>query len=175
MNRRSFLVSAGALTARSALGGGLLRGLTKSFESNVKADYLLRIEPCTVEIGNGIQIRTTAYNGQVPGPLLRMREGVLVTIDVTNATSHSDLISPKELTELFLRRIRMQLIANHAFTISGFQPFLFQRSMQSVESGIVSYKARTNPRFSYPCQSSGLEPSVSGIPARRLAVFSTRL
>lgn len=92
MNRRSFLVSAGALTARSALGGGLLRGLTKSFESNVKADYLLRIEPCTVEIGNEIQIRTTAYNGQVPGPLLRMREGVPVTIDVTNATSHSDLV-----------------------------------------------------------------------------------
>lgn len=92
MNRRSLLVSAGALTARSALGGGLLRGLTNSFESNVKADYLLRIEPCTLEIGNGIQIRTTGYNGQVPGPLLRMREGVPVTIDVTNATSRSDVV-----------------------------------------------------------------------------------
>ena len=32
-------------------------------------------------------IRTIAYNGQVPGPLLRFQEGRPVTIDVTNQTA----------------------------------------------------------------------------------------
>jgi FtsP/CotA-like multicopper oxidase with cupredoxin domain len=57
-----------------------------------KADHTLRIEPCALEIGPGITIPTLAYNGQVPGPLLRLREGVPVTIDVTNASSAADLV-----------------------------------------------------------------------------------
>jgi len=56
------------------------------------ADHTLRIEPCALEIGPGITIHTLAYNGQVPGPLLRLREGVPVTIDVTNASSAADLV-----------------------------------------------------------------------------------
>ena len=57
-----------------------------------KADHELRIAPCTLEIGPGVSIKTTGYNGQVPGPVLRLREGVPVTIDVTNATDRSDLV-----------------------------------------------------------------------------------
>jgi FtsP/CotA-like multicopper oxidase with cupredoxin domain len=57
-----------------------------------KADHSLRIEPCTLEIGPGVTIKTLAYNGQVPGPLLRLREGVPVTIDVFNASPNSDLV-----------------------------------------------------------------------------------
>ena len=57
-----------------------------------KPDYSLRIEPCTVDIGPGVSIKTVAYNGQVPGPLLRMRQGVPVSIDVTNATANSDIV-----------------------------------------------------------------------------------
>jgi len=56
-----------------------------------KPDISLRIEPCTINIGNGVQIRTTAFNGIVPGPLLRLREGRPVTIDVTNASRSEDL------------------------------------------------------------------------------------
>ena len=52
-----------------------------------KADHTLHIAPCTLEIGKGVTIKTTAYNGQVPGPLLRLRQGVPVTIDVTNASA----------------------------------------------------------------------------------------
>ena len=57
-----------------------------------KADHSLRIEPCTLEIGPGVTVKTLAYNGQVPGPLLRLREGVPVTIDVTNASEGPDLV-----------------------------------------------------------------------------------
>ena len=56
-----------------------------------KADHALRIEPCTLEIGHGVTVKTVAFNGQVPGPLLRLREGVPVTIDVTNATENPDI------------------------------------------------------------------------------------
>jgi FtsP/CotA-like multicopper oxidase with cupredoxin domain len=56
-----------------------------------KADHALRIEPCSIEIGPGVTIKTIAFNGQVPGPLLRLREGVPVTIDVTNGSADPDL------------------------------------------------------------------------------------
>ena len=92
MNRRSLLLSVGALTAQSALGRSLLPGLPYLGAPKAEVDYRLQIEPCSLEIGKGIQIRTTSYNGQVPGPLLRMREGTPVTIDVTNATSSPDLV-----------------------------------------------------------------------------------
>jgi FtsP/CotA-like multicopper oxidase with cupredoxin domain len=57
-----------------------------------KADHALRIEPCNLEIGKGISVKTLAYNGQVPGPLLHLREGVPVTIDVTNGGSNPDIV-----------------------------------------------------------------------------------
>ena len=57
-----------------------------------KADHSLRIEPCTLEIGPGATIKTLAYNGRVPGPLLRLREGVPVTIDVTNGGTDPDIV-----------------------------------------------------------------------------------
>jgi FtsP/CotA-like multicopper oxidase with cupredoxin domain len=89
MNRRNFLASASALLASRSL-----RGLVPSTvaESTSKPDHALRIAPATIEIAKGIGIRTLAYNGQVPGPLLRLREGVPVTIDVTNAASDPDLV-----------------------------------------------------------------------------------
>jgi FtsP/CotA-like multicopper oxidase with cupredoxin domain len=72
---------------------GMLPAQTKASTTRPggKADHSLRIEPCTLEIGSGVSIKTLAYNGQVPGPLLRLREGVPVTIDVTNAGADPDL------------------------------------------------------------------------------------
>lgn len=57
-----------------------------------KADHTFRIEPTTLEIGPGVTVETLAYNGQVPGPLLRLREGVAVSIDVTNAGTEPDIV-----------------------------------------------------------------------------------
>ena len=91
MNRRDFLSSAGMLIT----GGALNARLPRAFAANAlsaKADYSFRIEPCTLDIGPRVSIKTTAYNGQVPGPLLRLSEGVPVSIDVTNATANEDLV-----------------------------------------------------------------------------------
>lgn len=64
----------------------------------VAADHSLTIKPCTIEISPGVNIKTIGYNGQVPGPLLRLRHGVPVTIDVTNATETADLVHWHGLT-----------------------------------------------------------------------------
>jgi FtsP/CotA-like multicopper oxidase with cupredoxin domain len=93
MNRRSFLASASALLASQSLHALLPPQAGKGGAKPVgKADHSLRIAPCTLEIGKGVTIKTIAYNGQVPGPLLRLREGVPVTIDVTNASTNPDLV-----------------------------------------------------------------------------------
>ena len=91
MNRRNFLSSTGILVAGSSLNALMPRSLAASGPST-KADYNLRIEAGTFEIGPGISIKITSYNGQVPGPLLRLREGVPVSIDVTNTTTNDDLV-----------------------------------------------------------------------------------
>lgn len=88
MNRRKFLSSTGILLASKSLQALPFTPNPKSS----KADHALRIEPCTLDIGRGVSIKTVAYNGQVPGPLLRMREGVPVTIDVTNASDNADIV-----------------------------------------------------------------------------------
>ena len=93
MNRRSFITSASALLANGSLHALLpLQGKQRGAIPAGKADHSLRIEPCALEIGPGITIKTLAYNGMVPGPLLRLREGVPVTIDVFNASQSSDLV-----------------------------------------------------------------------------------
>src|SRR5215469_14677951 len=87
MNRRSFLSAAGMAVAAHSL-----RGLAPiSADATGKADHTLSIDPSTLEIGPGVSIKTLAFNGQVPGPLLRLREGVPVTIDVTNNGPEADL------------------------------------------------------------------------------------
>jgi FtsP/CotA-like multicopper oxidase with cupredoxin domain len=94
MDRRRFVASAGALLVHSSLPLSL--GPNRGIESHVAlsspADHILRIEPCTLEISPGVIIRTLAYNGQVPGPMLRLREGRPVTIDVLNRSPDADLV-----------------------------------------------------------------------------------
>ena len=50
------------------------------------ADFTLEIAPMMVELAPQVVISTIGYNNQVPGPLLRMREGQRVSIDVVNET-----------------------------------------------------------------------------------------
>lgn len=56
------------------------------------ADYAINIAPYSLEVSPGRLIKTIAYNSQVPGPLLRFREGQPVTIDVTNRTSNPEVV-----------------------------------------------------------------------------------
>jgi FtsP/CotA-like multicopper oxidase with cupredoxin domain len=89
MQRRDFLKMAGAAAA-----GGLLSGQEpQSFlvvpagsPDVVKTDFTLEIAPITVELAPNRIISTIGYNGSAPGPLLRMKEGVPVTVNVTNKT-----------------------------------------------------------------------------------------
>jgi len=60
----------------------------KSQTPQSKADFTLRIAPVSFEIAPAKTIHTLGYNGQVPGPLLGMKEGVPVMVDVFNDTDH---------------------------------------------------------------------------------------
>ncbi len=57
-----------------------------------KADYTLRIATGQVELAPSHIISTTLYNGQFPGPLLRLQEGQRVTVDVHNDTDIPELV-----------------------------------------------------------------------------------
>jgi len=94
MNRRSFVSSVGAVVANQ-LAGSLLPAQVKKPSGagqHRRADYTLRIEPCTIEISPGVNIKTIGYNGQVPGPILRLKQNIPVNIDVLNKTSNADLV-----------------------------------------------------------------------------------
>ena len=55
------------------------------------ADFTLRIAPTIVELAPQVAISTIGYNGKVPGPLMRVREGQPVTVDVMNDTDIPEL------------------------------------------------------------------------------------
>jgi FtsP/CotA-like multicopper oxidase with cupredoxin domain len=50
------------------------------------ADFTLQIAPMMVELAPQVVISTIGYNNKVPGPLLRLREGQPVTVDIENNT-----------------------------------------------------------------------------------------
>ena len=76
MHRREFLAAMAAAARLSAQA----------------ADITLRIAPVEIEIAPRRTIKTIGYNGAVPGPVLRLRAGKLVTVDVHNETAHPELV-----------------------------------------------------------------------------------
>ncbi len=56
------------------------------------ADFTLHIAPAALEVAPSHFVSTTAYNGTAPGPLLRMREGKPVTVEVFNDTDAAELV-----------------------------------------------------------------------------------
>jgi FtsP/CotA-like multicopper oxidase with cupredoxin domain len=82
MHRRHFLASLGAAAVPATLFGQLVP----------KADFTLRIAPASIEIAPRNVVKTIAYNGSVPGPLLRMKEGQPVTIQVFNDTGDAEIV-----------------------------------------------------------------------------------
>jgi FtsP/CotA-like multicopper oxidase with cupredoxin domain len=57
-----------------------------------KADVTLEISPVTLELVPNHIISTIGYNGASPGPILRMRENVPVTVDVINNTDATEYV-----------------------------------------------------------------------------------
>ncbi len=95
MNRRDFLKSgalaAGALLPASSLlaSAWQMPGASKTppTAADGAADYSLRIGTGLIELAPGHVISTTTYNGQFPGPLLRLHQGRRTTVDIFNDTN----------------------------------------------------------------------------------------
>jgi len=86
MNRRSFIAHAGA-----ALTGAALAPLLPAWPQSAP-DVKLEIAPLALEIAPRKIVRTVAYNGRVPGPLIRWPEGKPIAIDVVNRTDTPEIV-----------------------------------------------------------------------------------
>jgi FtsP/CotA-like multicopper oxidase with cupredoxin domain len=86
MNRRTFIAQAGA-----ALAGAALASVASDWPQS-KPDVKLEIAPLELEIARGKVVHTVAYNGRVPGPLIRWPEGKPIVIDVFNRTSIPEIV-----------------------------------------------------------------------------------
>src|SRR5882757_6882520 len=94
LSRRRFLSTAPALAGGALLSGhaGFAWTAAGNEQTETKADYTLTIATQPIELAPDRIVSVTVYNGQFPGPLLRFREGVRVTVDV-----HNDTDTPEQL------------------------------------------------------------------------------
>lgn len=83
-NRRQLILGTGAAAALAAL----------PFPSAARTtpDHTIRIAPLALEIAPGKVVHTTAYNGKVPGPALRVKEGQPLAINVINDSGYDNLV-----------------------------------------------------------------------------------
>ncbi len=88
MARRRFLKLLGTSASFSFLRPFAVTDLAQA----AKPDVTLRISPVDLEIAPGKTIKTLGYNGAVPGPFLRFREGQQVTVDVINDTNEPEIV-----------------------------------------------------------------------------------
>ncbi len=92
ITRRGFLrgavAAAAGTVAHQAVGKPFSSSSRQSLASHPEgsADYTIRIATTPVELGKDHIISTITYNGQFPGPLLRLKEGQRVTVDMHNET-----------------------------------------------------------------------------------------
>lgn len=87
--RRDFLRWSGAAAALAAGVAGSTAGCSRPGPPSPpggKPDYTLRIGTGTVELAPGHIVPTLLYNGQFPGPLVRLKEGQQTSIDIYNDT-----------------------------------------------------------------------------------------
>ena len=95
MDRRNFLALTGAAVVQAAVPrtiSELADYQRRSAAKTPKPDFTLRIAPVSLEIAPGQIIKTIGYNGMVPGPVLRMKEGVKTTVEVHNDSDFSELV-----------------------------------------------------------------------------------
>jgi FtsP/CotA-like multicopper oxidase with cupredoxin domain len=84
IDRRDFLIGAGLASLGAAASTRLW--------AQASADVRLEIAPIKLEIAPKKLIHTIAYNGAIPGPLIRWPEGKPITIDVVNHTDVPEIV-----------------------------------------------------------------------------------
>src|ERR1700722_13197467 len=84
LSRRRFTQLSGMAVGSLALSG--------AGRAATAADVALEIAPYTLEASPKHHIKTVAYNGQVPGPLFRMREGQPQSVEIRNLTKDSGVV-----------------------------------------------------------------------------------
>lgn len=101
VSRRRFIELAGVATAGTLLPLPALSqapmAMPKASAGSAKpneepSDHTIRISTGLVEVGPKHILSTTTYNGQFPGPLLRLKEGRRVVVDI-----HNDSDTPEQL------------------------------------------------------------------------------
>jgi FtsP/CotA-like multicopper oxidase with cupredoxin domain len=90
--RRDFLSSVSAGAGLLLTGCGSRSGSGTQPEASGPADVTLRIGPVLADIAKDHTISTIGYNGAVPPPPIRLREGVPVTVDLFNDTDTPELV-----------------------------------------------------------------------------------
>jgi FtsP/CotA-like multicopper oxidase with cupredoxin domain len=86
MKRRTFIAQASA-----ALTGAALASVAPAWAQSAP-DVKLEIAPLALEIAPGKVVHTVAYNGCVPGPLIRCPEGKPIVIDVVNRSAIPEIV-----------------------------------------------------------------------------------
>jgi FtsP/CotA-like multicopper oxidase with cupredoxin domain len=100
LSRRKFLL------ASAFAGGGLILPISATAQNSMPmqattppapdesgaADVTLRIGPMLVDVTKDKTISTVGYNGQVPGPLIRMPEGKPISVQVFNDTDTPEFV-----------------------------------------------------------------------------------
>jgi FtsP/CotA-like multicopper oxidase with cupredoxin domain len=89
ISRRRF-TQLSAMTAAALLRGNMLSADTT--QAAPASDITLEIAPFTVEASPKHHFRTVAYNGQVPGPLLRMRQGRPQSVTIRNRSDDPEVL-----------------------------------------------------------------------------------
>ena len=93
ITRREFLAQTSALA-----GAAFTSAIPTWTQPQPAADVQLTIAPLALEIAPRKIIRTVAYNGSVPGPLIRWPEGKPITIDVLNRSDVPEIVHWHGLT-----------------------------------------------------------------------------
>ncbi|KDU94706.1 copper oxidase [Komagataeibacter rhaeticus AF1] len=89
LDRRSLLTLAGSTMLAATVPG---RSSGAGAIAGGKADHTLRIATGLVELAPDRIVSTRLYNGQFPGPLLRLTEGRRVVVDIFNDTDTPELV-----------------------------------------------------------------------------------
>ncbi len=87
LSRRELLKLAGPAAFAATFAADSFRA-----RAATSPDYVIDIAPFTLELSPRHRLQTVAYNGQVPGPLLRLTEGEPVTIQVNNRTDRVEIV-----------------------------------------------------------------------------------